>query len=106
VHVDAENDILGNMALKLPSRAVLLTRLRDLLGCDLDDRQALLHYLGNKVEAEVFIPEAVGIVDEARLAQMKERLASVLPGDTWFSAVHINQAYATQRGENLIDAPK
>ncbi len=106
VHVDAENDILGNMALKLPSREVLLASLRDLLGCDLDDKQALLHYLGSKIEAEVFIPEAAGAVDEARLAQMKERLASALPGNPWFSAVHINQAYATQRGGELIGALK
>jgi hypothetical protein len=84
----------------------LLASLRDLLGCDLDDKQALLHYLGSKVEAEVFIPEAAGAVDEARLAQMKERLASALSSNPWFSAVHINQAYATQRGGELIDALK
>lgn len=106
VHVDAEDDIFGNAALQLPARDVLLAHLRGLLGCDLADKQTLLHYLGSKVEAEVFIPVAVGPASEVSLTQMKSRLAEALPSDPWFSAVHINQAYATQRGEPPINALK
>lgn len=99
VHVDAEDDILGNAALALPSREVLLAHLKELLGDNLADKQALLHYLGRKVEAEVFVPVGTGPVDAERLSAMQARLAEKLPGDPWFSAVHINQAYATKRGE-------
>lgn len=98
VHVDAEDDILGNAALALPSREVLLAHLKELLGDDLADKQALLHYLGRKVEAEVFVPVSAGPVDAERLSTMQARLTEKLPGDPWFSAVHINQAYATKRG--------
>jgi hypothetical protein len=99
VHVDAEDDVLGNAALRLPSRNALLAHLKTLLGCELADNQALLHYLGRKVEAEVFIPVSAGPADAARLAALQARLAAVLPGDPWFSAVHINQAYATKWDE-------
>jgi hypothetical protein len=98
VHVDAEDDILGNTALTLPSREVLLAHLKELLGCDLADKQILLHYLGRKVEAEVFVPVGAGPVDAERLSAMQARLTEKLSGDPLFSVVHINQAYATKRG--------
>lgn len=98
VHVDAEDDILGNTALTLPSREVLLAHLKELLGCDLADKQILLHYLGRKVEAEVFVPVGAGPVDAEQLSAMQARLTEKLSGDPWFSVVHINQAYATKRG--------
>ena len=93
VHVDAENDLLGNAAIQLPERAVLLAHLRELLDADPPEfEHTTLHYLGNRVEAEVFLPP--GYADASRLAAIKHRVDAALPGDAWFSAVRINQRIA------------
>ena len=93
VHVDAENDLLGNAAVQLPERAVLLAQLRELLGAnppELD--QTTLHYLGNRVEAEVFLPS--GYADEAGIAAIRQHVEAALPDDPWFVAIRLNQRLA------------
>ena len=93
VHIDAENDLLGNAAIQLPERAVLLAHLRELLGAnppELD--QTTLHYLGNRVEAEVFLPP--GYADEAGIAAIRQRVEAALPDDSWFVAIRLNQRIA------------
>lgn len=93
VHVDAENDISGNASLQLPARATLLAHLRDILGCELPEfKHTLLHYLGSRVEADVFLP--VNFDDATRLKEMQRRVAEILPADPWFSVVRINQKTA------------
>lgn len=93
VHVDAENDLLGNAAVQLPDRAFLLDHLRVLLGVDPPDfERTTLHYLGTRVEADVVLPQ--GFADETMLAAIKKRIETVLPGDTWFIAVRLNQRVA------------
>jgi len=93
VHVDAENDLLGNAAIQLPDRAFLLEHLRGLLGVDLPELQpTTLHYLGNRVEAEVFLPP--GFADDAMLDRIKQRMEEALPGDPWFVAIRLNQRIA------------
>ncbi|MDP1735377.1 MAG: cation diffusion facilitator family transporter [Sulfuritalea sp.] len=93
VHVDAENDLLGNAAVQLPERAVLLAHLRELLGADSPElEQTTLHYLGNRVEAEVFLPS--GHVDALAIAAIRQRVEAALPGDPWFAAIHLNQRIA------------
>ncbi len=94
VHVDAENDLMGNAAAELPDRDTLLAHLRRLLDADPPGfEHTMLHYLGNRVEAEVFLPEAVS-ADPARLAAMQTRLRAGLHGDPWFSSVSLNQRFA------------
>jgi hypothetical protein len=93
VHVDAENDLLGNAAVQLPDRAFLLGHLRQLLGAELPGfEQTTLHYLGTRVEAEVFLP--FDFADPAWLAGIEQRLDTLLPDDPWFNAVRINQRIA------------
>ncbi len=93
VHVDAENDLLGNAAIQLPDRAVLLAHLSELLDAKPPEfERTTLHYLGNRVEAEVFLPP--GFADDARLTAMKQRVEVALPGDPWFVAIRLNQRIA------------
>lgn len=93
IHVDAENDLLGNAAILLPDRNFLLEHLRQLLGRELPEfERTTLHYLGTRVEAEVFLPP--GIVDEAGLARIRQRLEDSLPHDPWFITIHLNQRIA------------
>ncbi len=92
VHIDAENDISGNASLKLPARPMLLAHLRGLLGCEPPHfNRTVLHYLGNRAEAEVVLP--VNYLNEAGLDldEIKRRLEKALPTDPWFSKVRISQ---------------
>ncbi len=74
VHVDAEDDLdhLELPMAKVPDRATLESRVRDILGRELPapDR-VLVHYLGGRVEVEVFFPLDVlaAAVDPAQLAE-------------------------------------
>ena len=93
VHVDAENDLLANAAVQLPGRNELLTHLRQILDTDPPEfERTILHYLGTRVEAEVFLP--ADYADEAALARIMQRVESALMDDPWFSAIHLNQRIA------------
>jgi cation diffusion facilitator family transporter len=95
VHVDAENDLLANAAVALPDRAELLAHLRGLLDVDLPEfEKTTLHYLGTRVEAEVFLP--AGHIDDAQLAAIRQRVAEALANDRWFIAIRLNQRIAPQ----------
>ncbi|MCM2308900.1 MAG: cation diffusion facilitator family transporter [Sulfuritalea sp.] len=93
VHVDPENDLLGNAAVALPDRAFLLAHLRELLGADPpESERTILHYLGARVEAEVFLPP--GFADDAEIAAIRQRVAAALPADPWFNAIRLNRRIA------------
>lgn len=93
VHVDAENDLLGNAAADLPDRDRLLAHLQELLGDDLPDpERTMLHYLGSRVEAEVYLP--AGFTGEERIDALHRRLAERLPGDPWFGTVRLHRSIA------------
>jgi predicted Zn-dependent protease len=93
VHVDAENDLLGNAAIQLPDRAFLLAHLRELLDADPPGlEQTILHYLGTRVEADVFLP--AGFAEEASLVRINNRIEAALPNDPWFIAIRLNQRVA------------
>lgn len=95
VHVDAENDMLGNAATELPDRTVLLLHLRDMLGFEPPGfEQTLLHYLGNRVEAEIFLPSNFSGKD--RLEKVVQRVTHALPDDPWFAVVRIHQQAAPE----------
>lgn len=93
VHVDAENDLLADAAVQLPDRAELLVHLSRLLDTDLPEiEQTILHYLGTRVEAEVFLP--AGYADKVALATIRLRAEDALAHDPWFSAIHLSQRLA------------
>jgi len=93
VHVDAENDLLANAAVQLPDRVELLAHLRRLLDAEAADIETtILHYLGTRVEAEVFLP--AGHADPVRLAALRQRLDKALIDDPWFAAIQLNQRIA------------
>ncbi|MCF8198241.1 MAG: cation diffusion facilitator family transporter [Sulfuritalea sp.] len=93
VHVDAENDLLADAAVQLPDRAVLLEHLLKMINARPPGFETTtLHYLGTKVEAEIFLPP--GFADEARLAEIGRRVEEALPDDPWFVAIRLNQRVA------------
>jgi hypothetical protein len=93
VHVDAENDLLGNAAVELPDRAFLLDHLSQLLDARPPEfERTTLHYLGTRVEAEVFLPP--GFADEALLATIKQRAEAASADDPWFIAIRVHQRIA------------
>ena len=93
VHVDAENDLLANAAIQLPDRAYLLAHLSALLDANPPGfEHTTLHYLGSRVEADVFLPH--DFADEARLVTIRQRVAAALPDDPWFVAIRLNQRVA------------
>ncbi len=91
VHVDAEEDVDSAIsAIDLPEREVLLGHLRSLLGEELPQfEKTLLHYLGKRVEAEIFLSPEI-CLDPAHVARLELRLGERLTGDPYFSAVSLN----------------
>ncbi len=93
VHVDAENDLMGNAAADLPEREILLRHLAELLGLEPGDvGQVTLHYLGNRVEAEICFPARFD--QDGRLSAARTRLNQRLADDPWFKAIHLKQIIA------------
>ena len=95
VHIDAEEDIDPAVRVaELPSRDVLMERLESLIGESLSrfDR-VLLHFLGQRVEAEVFC-HASTAADFNDIARINRRLANELPHDPWFSSITLHQTIA------------
>jgi hypothetical protein len=94
--VDPEDDSTPNnhSSLNLPERDALLGHLRAMLGVDEHGiERAVFHYLGNKVDAEIFLSGNVA-EDEARMADIHGRLDSGLTGDTAFSSVSLHHRIA------------
>lgn len=92
VHVDAEDDSRPGTysPLDLPEREILIEHLCELLGVETHEiEKAVFHYLGEKVEAEVFFsPELVA--DEVRLDGIRRRLQHGLPAHASFRAVGLH----------------
>jgi hypothetical protein len=97
VHIDAEDDLLPPAgAIKIPGREELLHHLDDLLGETLPEGlRVIFHYLGNRVEAEVFLPPELA-TDPQRVTQMQIRLQTRLMNDPWFSAISLNRRIAPE----------
>lgn len=91
VHVDAEDDMDPSTHFRhAPDRQTLLAHLSDLLGPGvllLDE--PVFHYLGQKVEAEVYLSPEV-MADQAFLQALRNRIAKALEADPWLSSVSLN----------------
>ena len=92
VHVDAEDDSRpgGFSPIELPGREALVERLALLLDLAPGEMEKVLfHYLGRKVEAEVFLsPQLAG--DLARLATLRERVEQGLAADPVLGAISLH----------------
>lgn len=95
VHIDAEDDLdPASRRVELPERDVLMGRLESILGEDLTQfEKIVLHFLGQQVEAEVFLPASITPGSE-RMAQVQARLAERLKRDEWFSDITLNHTIA------------
>jgi cation diffusion facilitator family transporter len=90
VHVDPEDDFSAMAAVNLPTRDALVVHLRSLLGEELPDFEKIhLHYLGQRAEAEVFLPVCIA-ADPEWVQRLKQRLIERLPGDPYFRAVSLH----------------
>ncbi|WP_300439521.1 cation diffusion facilitator family transporter [Zoogloea sp.] len=74
VHVDTEEDHAGSAGRILPGRAALMKELDEILGDDVPQAApAVFHYVGDQVEAEVYLPFD-WCIDSARLEGLQERV--------------------------------
>lgn len=91
VHVDAENDLLPDRRTSgLPGREELVREVSVILGADVPQAEkALLHYLGNWVEAEIFLPRDY-CADAARVAELEQRIRQGLAGHAYLRAILVN----------------
>jgi cation diffusion facilitator family transporter len=91
VHIDAEEDqALMSSGADLPDRDALMAHLHGLLGEEAAGiEKTVLHYLGNRVEAEVFLPLET-CLDLARMNRLEQRIAGRLSGDPVFRAISLN----------------
>jgi hypothetical protein len=97
VHVDPEDDLEpGLRGAHLPDRDALSVHLREVLGDDAPPfERVVLHYLGNRVEAEIFLPTGAG-TDKIHLAAIRQRLADRLPADPYFDQISVHYKIAPQ----------
>ena len=58
VHIDPEDDLDPDIAIRLPARETLLQELRPLLADLPEPEKVVLHYLGGRIEAEIFFSHA------------------------------------------------
>ena len=90
VHVDPEDDFdHDNNALRMPGREILLTHLAPLLADLPEPQRVMLHYIGGKVEAEVYYPHYF-FEDGAALLAAEAKVAGRLTDNAYFSAVSLN----------------
>ncbi|HTY04407.1 MAG TPA: cation diffusion facilitator family transporter [Rhodocyclaceae bacterium] len=91
VHVDPEDDFSATAAADLPDREQLLPHLRMLLGQETapEFERVQLHYLGQQVEAEVFLPVELAL-DRKRVRQLQELIEQRLPNDPYFRKVTLH----------------
>jgi hypothetical protein len=97
VHVDAEDDSQPeSRSASLPGRTELTDELARLLGPGVTQAQKpLLHYIGNRVEAEVFLSHT-HCFERERLSELNMRLRTALTDHPHFRAIAIHCRAAPQ----------
>ena len=90
VHIDPEDDHdHDNNAQRMPNRDSLLIHLAPILDGLPQPERVVLHYIGGKIEAEVFLPIAF-FEQGAVLAEAEVNVARRLYNNPYFSAVSLN----------------
>lgn len=89
VHIDPEDDDEEKPSVHLPSRQDLIQHLQVSLQEDLPQLERIvLHYLGGKVAAELYLPSAF-YEQPAQLSRLRTRLADFLRDDAFFAEIRI-----------------
>ena len=92
VHIDPEDDDRAPPTMNLPGRTEVLRRL-DLRWADVPEisalKRVLLHYLGGKIEVDVFFPLNAACRDGADPEALGRRLRALLSDDPLFSGVNL-----------------
>jgi len=90
VHVDPEDDLdHDNNAQRMPARAKLLLQLLPILEGLPPPQRTVLHYIGGKVEAEVYWAHDFFATSSA-LAEAEAKVATRLVGHPYFSCVSLH----------------
>jgi cation diffusion facilitator family transporter len=90
VHIDPEDDIDPDFAaVRMPSREALLAELAGLLGQLPAPQRVVLHYLGGRVEAEVFLAHD-GFSDLAALRSTEAALAERIKDHPAIRSISLN----------------
>ena len=92
VHIDPEDDAVATPSAHLPSREELIAHLNAALPDGLPrPERIVLHYLGGKVEAELFMPEAFCLqADE--MARLRAAIGQLLLKDPLFRSVRLEKS--------------
>lgn len=92
VHVDPEDDDAAAPTMDLPLRRAVLERL-DALWADMPEmaskKRVLLHYLGGRIEVDVFLPLWAACGENAQPVALRDRLQAKLAADPVFSVVNL-----------------
>lgn len=90
VHVDPEDDLdHDENAQRMPSREVLMTHLAPILDGLPDPQRVAFHYIGGKVEAEVYLPH-VFFENGSSLVKVQEIVVSRLRDHPYFKSVSLH----------------
>ncbi len=90
VHVDPEDDIdHDSNAQRMPARESLLIHLAPILDGLPEPQRVVFHYIGGKVEAEVYLPHDF-FEYGTTLVQAEEKVAGRLADNPYFSSVSLN----------------
>jgi cation diffusion facilitator family transporter len=92
VHIDPEDDAAATPSAHLPGRDELIAHLNAALPDGLPTPERIvLHYLGGKVEAELFMPEAF-CAQPAQMARLRTGLDQFVRDDPLFRSVRLEKA--------------
>jgi cation diffusion facilitator family transporter len=90
VHVDPEDDLEHDAnSLRMPGRESLLIHLAPLLDGLPEPQRVVFHYIGGKVEAEVYLPHSF-FEHGTALAEAEAKVAGRLTDNQYFSTVSLN----------------
>jgi len=92
VHIDPEDDNSAPPTMGLPTRREVLARL-EALWSDIPEiaalKRVLLHYLGGRIEVDLFLPLKAACGDGADPQRLKARLVAALASDPIFAGVNV-----------------
>lgn len=93
VHIDPEDDEMGQASVEFPTRAEALARLGQLWEGGVSEatrrRRTVLHYLNGRIDVEVYFPLDVCAGEDSRAENIRGRLQSALKADPIFNQVFV-----------------